>query len=276
MPSLGELKKRLKSARTIEQLSGAMRSAATAKYLKLSSALSGFAPYSAAIRETSDAVERSGAGSGEKGEKRVFVLLSGNHGLCGGYHQELFRFFTETALEYEKDPMIITCGKKAYDFCSSKGLSVIKSFSVPDVPSYDDAQAVISFLEELFAQSDEAVSVSIVYQKFFNMLKSRPVSEVLKLKASETGVSGSDETLFIPDRASVSSGLFAFALDADMYRKLLSAASAAQAATVVAMRSAYDNAKRSISGLESKINRLRQAAVTASVLETSVGIKEQL
>ncbi|MBO4385372.1 MAG: F0F1 ATP synthase subunit gamma [Clostridia bacterium] len=276
MPSLGELKKRLKSARTIEQLSGAMRSAATAKYLRLSSVLTAFTPYAEAVREMSGFAGLSGGDTGAHAEKHVFILLSGNHGLCGGYHQELFNFFTGTALGFVRDPVIITCGKKAYDFCVSRGLPVLRSFEMPDVPACGDARAIVSFLKESFTESG-CVKISVVYQKFFNMLKSRPVSEVFPIKpAEDTEKADPDGVLFIPDRPTAADELYSLSLNADMYKKLLSAASAAQAATVVAMRSAYDNAKSSISGLESRINRLRQAAVTASVLETSVGIKEQL
>ncbi len=269
MPSLRELKKRLKSVQTIEQLSGAMRSAATAKYMKLSSALAAFTPYSEALAKMSGS-----SASAADGGKRAFVLISGNRGLCGGYHHELFGFFTAEVLKNEPDPVIVACGQKAIEFCRAKKLETVKTFLLPDVPSYEDAKAVTEYIRGGLINELGVDSVSIVYQRFVNMLKSTPVSEPFPADRAPDAEEEGDGMLFVPDRASVEKGLFELALDSDMYKKLLSAASAMQASTVIAMRSAYDNAQDSISGLETRINRLRQAAVTASVLETSAEYKE--
>ena len=83
------------------------------------------------------------------------------------------------------------------------------------------------------------------------------------------GESPDAEVVFIPDRETVASALVPLALSAEAFETLLSCASGAQAATVLAMRSAYDNAETSRARLETDINRLRQAGVTASVLETA-------
>ena len=269
MPSLRELKKRLKSAQTIEQLAGAMRSASTAKYMKLSAALSAFTPYSEALAGISGRADEAA----EEPEGRcAMVLVSGNHGLCGGYHHELFAFFSKRVSELEKVPLVIPCGHKAQEFCRAKKYNVVKSFDIPDAPTYEDAKAVSRYIREELMPSGGADRVSIVYQRFINMLNSKPVSEEFSVRAPEDAEGG--DTLFVPDRETVTGELNGLALDSEIYRKLLSASAAAQAATVVAMRSAYDNADASITGLETEINRLRQAAVTASVLETASENKE--
>ncbi len=83
MPSLRELKKRLKSAGTIEQLSGAMRTASTAKYVKVGSSLTCFSPYAAALKDARDLAGDAPGGT-EEPDGRIVILISGNHGLCGG------------------------------------------------------------------------------------------------------------------------------------------------------------------------------------------------
>ena len=266
MPTLQELKKRLKSAETIEQLSGAMRSAATAKYRRAGKAFEAYAPYAAALAEIGG--KGSGEPYGDADGKTLFVLLSGNHGLCGGYHPELFTFFTEKA--WGRDTVV--CGKRAREWCANKGQAVLKSFSASDVPSFEEAKELASYVWELYSEG-KFERVVIVYQRFINMLKRVPTAEVF-LSGTRGEDGGGGETLFIPDRETVEAELEPLILASNMYEKLLSASAAAQAATVLAMRSAFDNAEESISELDTEINRLRQAAVTAGVLETSVEFKE--
>ena len=83
--------------------------------------------------------------------------------------------------------------------------------------------------------------------------------------------SGKAAPLFLPDRGTVLKAVALSCVDTALYSAVLSAAAAAQAATLVAMRSAYDNAQESIGTLETQISRKRQSEVTNSVLETASG-----
>lgn len=274
MPTLREYKKRLKSAETIGQLSGAMRSASMAKYMKLSAANAAYAPYAAAL----ESFERM-TGEGPRtqpgdGCGRVFVLLSGNHGLCGGYHHELFTFFAKALGTMGPDDEIITCGQKANEYCKSKKLPVSRHFQIQDIPAFAEAKEISEYLRSLCEGGGKRVTV--VCQRFHNMLKSAPEAEdfALDFPLEDTEPDGYEKTLFIPDRRTVEYELVPLSAASRMYSLLLSAAAGAQASTVIAMRSAYDNAVSSINELETRINRARQAAVTASVLETSAEMKE--
>ena len=266
MPTLREYKKRLKSAETISQLSGAMRSASMAKYMKLSAANDAFAPYAEALEGF--ARTAGGEARAPAAEGTLWVLLSGNHGLCGGYHHELFSFFSGRLGKSGPDDGFITCGQKGYDFCRTKKLPTEEHFRFEDIPAFDDARALSASIRE-HARGRRVV---VVYQRFYNMLKCLPETAELPAGAAETEDGG--DLLFIPDRRTVTNELIPLTLASKVYSLLLSASAAAQASTVIAMRSAFDNASSSIEELETRINRLRQAAVTASVLETSADIKE--
>ena len=267
MPSLRELKKRLKSAGTIEQLSGAMRTASTAKYVKVGSSLTCFSPYAAALKEIGSLV--GGATDGqEPREGRLIVLISGNHGLCGGYHQVLFTFFEKNVLR--DGDAVVTAGKKAAEFCRAKNIPVVSSFDISDVPAFSEAKE----LSSLIRAATEGKRCVVVFQRFVNMMKSTPVDEEITPVGKNEGVVENESVIFIPDRATVVHSLNGLVPPSELYEKLLSASAAAQAATAVAMRSAGDNAKKSISSLSGRINRMRQASVTESVLETSAQIKE--
>ena len=268
MPSLRELKKRLKSAGTIEQLSGAMRTASTAKYVKVGASLSSFSPYAAALKEACELADLPNGGA-EAAGGRVVILISGNHGLCGGYHHELFAFFEKSVLR--DGDAVIAAGKKAQDFCRVRGIPAAAACELSDVPTFEEAGELVSLARTAAEGGKSAVAV---FQRFINMMRSSPSAEELSFGGGGSDPSDDGGVIFIPDRGSVSSALADMVPQSELYEKLLSASAAVQSATAVAMRSAGDNAKKSISVLSGRINRMRQASVTESVLETSAGIKE--
>lgn len=280
MPTLRELQKRLDSAETIRQLSGAMRSAATANYTKLCAVRDRYSPYAAALRDLMPSAEAFASGAdgallneaGESGAApSLCLLISGNRGLCGGYHQELFSFFAQYA--QGRDLRVVPCGKKALDYCRSKKIEAEKSFSLSDVPTFNEAKEVAAYALELFSRG-EVGEVTVCSRHFINMLRSEPRAATLLCRESGAEHDERSEIIFIPDKTTLSAALRPPVFTSALYDAILSAAAAAQSATLVAMRSAYENATSSISSLEISINRLRQAAVTAGVLETAIEVKE--
>ncbi|MCR5808985.1 MAG: F0F1 ATP synthase subunit gamma [Clostridiales bacterium] len=277
MATLRELKKRLKSTETTGQLAGAMRTVATAKYRKVSAAFASYAPYSAALFglsslvpfEKAEAPDEPFAGNEEK-KPPLYVLISGNRGLCGGYHHELFAFFAEEVLKKEPGAEIVVCGRMAEEYCREKGIPVRRVFAVPDVPGAAEARGLCDYLLGVFS-GGEVSSVSFVHQRFINMLRQTPeIKPFLPPPQQENaGEAEPPETLFIPDRETVMKQLEPLMLSSEVCSVLLGCASGQQAATMMAMRSAYDNANTSCRKLETEINRRRQAEVTTSVLETS-------
>ena len=118
--------------------------------------------------------------------------------------------------------------------------------------------------------SGEFSEVHFIHQKFINTLTCKPVcAQILPMGSEDAGKGAAP--LFLPDRGTVLKAAALSCVDAALYSSVLSAAAAAQAATLVAMRSAYDNAQESIGALEIQISRKRQSEVTNSVLETASG-----
>lgn len=270
MAGLRELRKRLKSIRTTGQLAGAMRTAAAAKYSRLTAALSGCAPYAAACQKMlAQAGYTALTRAADAGKGRpCLVVLSGNRGLCGGFNTELTSFFSSLCGETTQPPLLIACGKIAAAYCAEKGLATKQTFPLSDIPSFTEAQALSGCVRALY-ESGEAASIVFVYQKFVNMLTQTPVRRQLLPPPEDGERAENADTLFLPDHETVRSSLAATCLDAEIYAMALENAAGAQAATLMAMRSAYDNATESAAKLEITINRRRQAEVTASVIETA-------
>ena len=93
----------------------------------------------------------------------------------------------------------------------------------------------------------------------------------MELLPGEAPGEAAEADLWVPDLSTAQAGLVDFCLRAQIYSLLLKGAQGVQGATLVSMRSAYDNGKKSAAALETAINRKRQTQVTAGVIETSSG-----
>ena len=266
MATLADLRKRLRGIQTICQLAGAMRTVSSAKLARINATAYAFSAYAQGCREL---MEASGAvihPVKEAAHQTLIVLLSGNRGLCGSYHNELFAFLH--TLPETEDALYITCGKMAASHLKERRIPILEEFRISDVPEYAQADALVSRILSLYAEGT-VDRVLLVYSEAVNAMTQTPVSrELLPGKAGgETR-----ELLWLPDPETVHEGLAEFCLRAEVFHVLLRSSLGVQGATLSSMRSAYDNGRESAAELETTINRLRQTKVTASVIETSSGL----
>lgn len=272
MAGLRELKKRLGSIQTVGQLAGAMRTVSAAKYSRVSSVRSSFEAYARGCEammvrfgpELAAALPQK-----DPAAPPCYVVMAGNRGLCGGYNVELQAYALELLRQQTGPCRIVAVGRKAESALLEAGFPLERTFLIPDVPTFDSCVELFSYLRECYA-AGEISGVFMIHQRFVNMLSREPVCrQILPMGSGEAG--DGSQPLFMPDRATVLKAAALSCVDSAMYSVVLSAAAAAQAATLVAMRSAYDNAQESISDLETQISRKRQSEVTNSVLETASG-----
>lgn len=275
MAGLRELKNHLKSIKTTGQLAGAMRTVSVAKYSKVNARLAEYKEYA---NNCSDMLSRFGISCGRKaydGKKQdVLVVFSSNRGLCGSYNTENLTHFADIYNGYDEKPLVVTVGKKAQEYCREKKIDITKCFVFSDVPSYGETEEAAEWLRELY-MSGKTDCIRVVYQSFINMLKQLPTDKNI-VDFTPKRIGDEEGILFVPDAESVRENLFPLCFRSVFYSLVLECAAGAQAATVIAMRSAYDNAKKSESELETAINRRRQAEVTSGVLELSVEETEQI
>lgn len=268
MATLTDLRKRLRGIQTICQLAGAMRSVSSAKLARLNSAVYAFSAYAQGCREL---MEASGATlppvrGGE--ERTLIVLASGNRGLCGSYHNELFAFFHTLPETENGDPCYFTCGRMASAHLRERGIAVREEFEISDVPEYSEAEALTDRILAMYT-GGKVNRVLFVSSEAVNAMKQTPKCHELL-----PGEGGGDpqDLLWLPDPETVLEELAEFCLRARVYYLLLRCAMGAQGATLASMRSAYENGTESAAELEKAINRMRQAQVTNSVIETSTGL----
>ncbi len=275
MPSLRELKKRLQSISTSRQLAGAMKTVSSARLSALSRSFDVFSEY----RDACTAIARSFGSSlnalfPQKGERRTcYVVLCSNRGLCGGYNNELLDYALNKLSNCDEPYELVLCGSKASEFFSQKHGDVFKEhiigeFVLPDTPSFDDCVPLCDYLKMRYS-SGQCSEVSFIYQKYENVMKQHPHSyRLLPFEQGDEG-DGCDDALIVPDRLTVSEAAYLYCVGCTVYSVVLEAAMGAAASTLMAMRTAYDNANDAAEALENEISRKRQSEVTSSVIETS-------
>jgi len=274
MATVQYLKKKLKSVRSTQKVSKAMKTASTVKYSKISAMFSGFSLYEQACdlvyAQNKAQYDKLLAPTNKEAPEAV-IVIAGNKGMCAGFNSELLSFAEEIIGKAQKPPIIFACGAKAKAFFEEKGIAVRKNYVFSDLPQYGEVLELKSDIEKCISDA-EVSSVKIVFQKYSHMMKQTP--SVCDLFEGSESEQASCDALFVPDRESFVSNTLDKILGARLYKKVLETALGAQAATLMTMRSAYDTATELAGELEGEINRKRQSQVTADVLETAAEFKQ--
>lgn len=273
MSSAQELKRRIRTVATTEQVASAMRTTAMSKYTRTHAKSQDFHRYlDECLRLLHLLGSADAAPDGVCRRRRVcYVAITANRGLCGDYNEALFRFLKQTLAQEQEESCLILCGKWGAERVASRGLeNVIDVFPVDSVPAYAQAKALYLRILELWTRG-EVDRVVFVYQRFRNILTQTPVCEqIFPVAPTEEGAAAQD-VIFVPGREEMLPRLREQCLAAQVYGILLNAAEGAHGAMLMAMRTAADNCAEVRAALELELNRMRQAAVTTEVLEISGG-----
>jgi len=198
----------------------------------------------------------------ENSGKNCYVLFTANRGLCGSFNHDMQCFFNET-LRDEKDPKIVICGKWGRRRCSSEA----EYFEISDVPTTAEANVLFKRLAALYTE-EKYDRVIFVYYRLKNLLIGAPATETVLPVQREEGEADGD-ILYLPSSESAAERALEMCVNARVYGLLLKSAIGAHAASLAAMRSASDNSEHMISELKLELNRMRQATVTAGVIEAA-------
>ncbi len=269
MPTIQNLKKKLQVILSTRKLTQAMKTASTVKYAKLSTLYSDYEKYEEQCNRMYQTYRKdinSVFPIKNHDAPVLYIILSSNKGMCGGFNTELLSFFESILRKQEKAPIVLCCGRKGREYLENKKISFKESFVFEDVPSYDDACELFEKVKKLI-ENGEISAVKMVYPRYRNMMKQSPVC--VDLFSYDGGTTESEEPLFVPDRQTVIFSTAEKILVSILYKKMLETALGAQAATLTTMRSAYDTACEYSVQLQTQINRKRQSQVTADIIENS-------
>jgi F-type H+-transporting ATPase subunit gamma len=284
MPSTRDIRRRIKSVKSTQQITRAMQMVASAKMRRAQQAALASRPYARLLyRIQRDATTHAGDFTHpllEKREvrRRAVVLVSSDKGMCGALNSNLFR---EAAHCDRQSTIFIAAGRKAAQFVARTKRELAGEFSYQDTPAFREARAIVKMAADLFL-SRKVDQVDIFFNRFINTISQKPVvveflpvSEITGLaptreeQTSAETLEQTPEFLFEPSAADVLGALLPHYLSLYMYQILLEAKASEQSARMVAMKNATDNANQIIKDLTLEYNKMRQTSITNELLEIS-------
>jgi len=159
------------------------------------------------------------------------------------------------------------------------GKKILADFTVKDPVPFPDARAIAAFLTKQFTDGNYD-KVSIVFTRFVNTLTQVPEAKQLlpvlpPTQSDDSGLIDGDskESLFEPSVDEVLASILPLYVNFQVYQALLESRATEHSARMVAMKAATDNAKKFIKELTLEYNKVRQAAITAELLEITTAMK---
>ncbi len=210
--------------------------------------------------------------------KRVgIIVISSDRGLCGGLNSNLFRKVLTYLTQWDKNNIevdVCTVGTKASGFFSNLKTNLVGQVAkLGDAPHLQDVVGVITIMLDAYEQG-KIDELYVVNNEFVNTMTQRPVVEKLLPVAAgeiEENLSGHWDYIYEPDAKEVLDHLLTRYIESIVYQGLVENNACEQAARMVAMKSASDNAGNLIKELQLVYNKARQAAITQEISEIVAG-----
>jgi len=274
MATLRDIRRRIKSVRSTQQITKAMEMVAAAKLRRAQGRLEAARPYGLKIREM---LENLAAVAAEVQhplfevrpvERRVLVVVTGDRGLAGSYNGAVIR----RAEAYLKSPegartALVTVGRKGRDYFRRRQVPVLRQYTdLGDPVNLLRAQAMSREIVDLFLDRD-ADEILVLGTRFISAMSRALTLETFLPIEPPAGKKDPVDYLFEPDAASIFARLVPDYVANRMLMILLEASTSEHGARMVAMGSASKNAGEMIDRLTLDHNRARQAAITKEIAE---------
>ena len=284
MANLKEVRIRIASVNTTQQITKAMKLVAASKLKRAQDRILQMRPYSEKLNEILSNImsNMEGGTSLSFNKKRepknvLIVLITSDKGLAGGFNSNLIKTARKLVAETYADQLkkggvtMLSVGKKGLDyFKKEKDLKFINDHvSLMASLSFANAQVVSEFLMNSFSEEKYDV-IELVYAKFVNAATQKfmierflPVAANPDKKKSKTKA----DYIFEPEKEELLEELVPKILNTQFFKALADTNASEHGARMVAMDSATNNAQELIRQLKIQYNRERQAAITKEILE---------
>ena len=292
MPSLDDLKKRIKSVKSTQKITKAMKMVAAAKLRKAQDRAEKGRPYSDKMNSIVTNLKNSItdlnsapkllAGSG-KDKVHLCVVMTADRGLCGGFNTNICRkakFFFNDLLNSGKELKVITIGSKGDDQLKRiYGKFIIDKISFKDLKQITISQAdqITSLITEMYRKEQFDVC-TIFYNKFKSVISQEPqAQQIIPIKSSENKIienntfSNQSAYEYEPDEEEILENLLPRNISTQIFRAFLENAASEQGSRMSAMDNATRNAGELINKLTINYNRSRQAVITKELIEIISG-----
>ena len=278
MASLKDIRDRIKSVKSIQKVTSAMKMVAAAKVRKAQEKMEQARPYTSALEETINHivpdVNRDDLDllNVREIKRKAYVIVSADRGLAGGFNSNIIKVSEKEIAEFGKENVDLFCiGKKARDHFKRRDYNIVEShIDFWNELNFDNAMMIGRSAIEHFT-SGKVDEIHVIYNYFVNMAQQEIRSEVLlPLSYDDEGFEEKDR-LYEPSKEVLVSSLVPRHLNIQVWKYLLESYASEQAARMMAMENATTNAGDMIKSLTLEFNKARQAAITTEMLEIVSG-----
>ncbi len=276
MASMRDIKRRIKSVNSTQQITKAMNLVASSKLTRAKNRLMDTRPF---FQETRKVI--AGVVNGSKGishpfleqravKKKAVILITGDRGLCGGYNANVSKA-AMGCIDDVNNVSAITVGSKGREFFKRRGVNIIEAFTgISEKPDYSDALKIGQLALDLFTKG-EADEIYLAYTEFITTLYSEPkLIKVLPVDVNEftdDDSSGQSLTIYEPDEEAVLEYVIPKYVNTVIFGAMVESAVCELGARMTAMDSATENASEMIASLNLLYNRARQGQITQEITE---------
>lgn len=281
MPSLIHLRRRIKSAKNIAQITKAMEMVSASKMKKAQEQALSSRPFAqklesliAHISATPDPRQHPLLRRPSSAKQTLLVLISTNKGLCGSLNVNLLRHVNNwIKLNHLTHLTTVHVHKKAKSplLPNQQPAPVSAVFhNLGETITFAESRALARFIIDSFV-TKQCDSVFVAYSRFINTLQSEPIVQQLLpfTPADAASPPRSSPYVFEPSSSSLLAQLLPYQIEISLYQILVEALASEHSARMVAMKSASENARELISNLTLDYNQARQTAVTNELLDAT-------
>jgi F-type H+-transporting ATPase subunit gamma len=283
MPNLRDIRDRISSVQSTQQITKAMKMVAAAKLRKAQNRIIDLRPYAHKLKGvlntvvSNAVVEHPYFKAVDNVQKVLYIVVSSDRGLCGGFNTNLFKV-VESDIR-EKFPQhsstvkvsILALGRKSNDYFRKRGYTMTESKAgFMDKLVFDHATTTMNSVRKSF-ELGEYDLVYLVYNEFKSIIaQNRVMEQLLPIPAAEHTDTQTDY-LFEPKSDELLLHLLPLYLNNQLWKALLESFASEQGARMAAMDNATENAKEIVRQLRLTYNQARQAAITTEISEIVSG-----
>lgn len=284
--ALKEVRNRIKSVQSTQQITKAMKMVSAAKLRRAQDAITQMRPYAQKLQEMLGNIVSNSDGDisnpltvERTPDKILIITVTSDRGLCGGYNSNLIKLTRLVIREKyagqnsKGNVTILPIGKKGYEHFTKNGFKVVdKYWDIFTGLSFDRVQAASKYAMEGFAEK-KYDAVEVVYSEFKNAATQQFIAEpFLPVKKMEKAPNQKNaDFIFEPDKGTLIAELMPKILNTQLYKSVLDANASEHGARMTAMDKASDNANELLKSLKISYNRARQAAITTELTEIVSG-----
>jgi F-type H+-transporting ATPase subunit gamma len=273
-----EIRTKIKSIQNTQKITRAMEMVASSKMRRAQDRMRAARPYAEKMRTVighlaSASAEYKHPFLEERPINRVgFITVSTDRGLCGGLNANMFRAMVREMESWRNQGVefdLCTIGTKASVFFKRLGARIIGQAShLGDAPKVEDLIGTVKIMLDAYYEQ-QIDRLFLVYNEFVSSMTQRPVVEqLLPLPSSpEDQLKHHWDYIYEPDSKEILDHLLLRLIESLVYQGVVENVACEQAARMVAMKAASDNAEALIEELELAYNKARQAAITQELSE---------